>query len=86
MLFLIVVISIIIVIALMLYFKYQSDNQAVTRTYDYTKEEPMRARLPKISAEVDDKLYREAKSYCDTHHLTMSDLIRKAIKEYIDSN
>jgi len=75
----------IIIMAVVLYFKHLSDNEIVaTRTYNYV--EPERTRLPKISAEVDNKLYGKAKNYCEDHHLTMSDLIRKAVNEYIDNN
>lgn len=41
---------------------------------------------PKIGAEVSDAFYREVKLYCSRHKLSISDLIRKAVRSYMDSN
>lgn len=41
---------------------------------------------PKISSVVSVQLYEEAKRYCCKHRITMSDLIRKAVRFYMDSN
>lgn len=41
---------------------------------------------PKIGASVSRAFHDEAWSYCNRHHMTMSDLIRKAVKKYMDEN
>jgi len=43
-------------------------------------------RKPKISAEISDDLYGEVQSYCRQNSMTISDLIRKAVKSYIENN
>lgn len=40
----------------------------------------------KIGAEVGSLFYYEVKDYCYKHHMTISDLIRKAVKTYMNSN
>ena len=41
---------------------------------------------PKISASVSNIFYDEIKTYCQRHHMTMSDLIRKSVQNYMDEN
>ena len=39
-----------------------------------------------ICTAVSKYFYDEVKQYCNKHHMTISDLIRKSVKEYIDKN
>lgn len=39
---------------------------------------------PKIGAEVSTSLYDEIKLYCSKHSMSISDLIRSAVKTYMD--
>lgn len=41
---------------------------------------------PKIGAEVSDSLYSEVQQYCRDNSLTVSALIRQAVRFYMDSN
>lgn len=41
---------------------------------------------PKISAEVSDSMHSQIKRYCSSHSMTISDLVRKSVKDYMDSN
>ena len=43
-------------------------------------------RKPKISAEVSDDLYDEVQSYCRKNSITVSDLIRKSVKSFMENN
>lgn len=40
----------------------------------------------KIGAVVNPELYDEVRQYCRRNHMTISDLIRNAVKAYMDSN
>lgn len=40
----------------------------------------------KIGTEVSSHFYDEVKQYCRKHHMTISDLIRKSVRAYMDSN
>lgn len=40
---------------------------------------------PKIGAEVSSRFYDEVKQYCRKHHMTISDLIREAVRVYMDT-
>lgn len=40
----------------------------------------------KIGAEVGSLFYYEVKDYCYKHHMTISDLIRKSVRAYMNSN
>ena len=46
----------------------------------------MQNTKPKIGAEVSNYFYDEVKQYCNKHHITISDLIRNAVRAYMDSN
>lgn len=41
---------------------------------------------PKIGTEVSEYFYDEVKQYCRKHHMTISDLIRKAVRAYMDEH
>ncbi len=41
---------------------------------------------PKIGSEVSYCFYNEIKQYCYKHHMSISDLIRKAVRIYMDTN
>lgn len=41
---------------------------------------------PKIGAEVSEYFYDEIKRYCFKHHMTISDLIRDAVRAYMDEH
>ena len=43
-------------------------------------------RKPKISAEVSDDLYNEVQSYCRKNSITVSDLIRRSVKSFMENN
>ena len=40
----------------------------------------------KIGAEVNGIFYNEITQYCSKHHMTISDLIRKSVRAYMDAN
>lgn len=40
---------------------------------------------PKIGAEISNSLYDEVTSYCQKHRMTISDLIRKSVRLYMDT-
>lgn len=40
----------------------------------------------KLSAEVSDSLHREVKQYCSQHHITMSELVRRAVTDYMNTH
>lgn len=40
----------------------------------------------KVGAEVGYQLYEEIKRYCRKHNMSISDLIRKSVREYMDAN
>lgn len=40
---------------------------------------------PKIGAEVSYAFYDEMKEYCSQHNLSLSDLIRNAVRNYMDT-
>ena len=40
---------------------------------------------PKIGAEISNSLYDEVTSYCRKHRMTISDLIRKSVRFYMDT-
>lgn len=41
---------------------------------------------PKIGAEVSPSMHNEIKQYCQRHGISISDLIRTAVKAYMDSH
>ena len=48
--------------------------------------EPTEINHYKIGTEVSKYFYDEVKQYCNKHHITISDLIRNAVRAYMDSN
>lgn len=73
-LFLIVTI-ITIVAMLFLFFWKRSNEEELSENANY-----------KIGADVSNLFYDEVKQYCRKHHMTISDLIRKAVRAYMDTN
>lgn len=73
-LFLIVLI-ITIVVLLFLFFRKRSNVEELSESANY-----------KIGAEVNNYFYDEVKRYCRKHHMTISDLIRKSVRAYMDSH
>ena len=58
-------------------------------TYEYKpaeEEEYHVKRTPKISAEITETLDNRVRNYCSNHSLSISDLIRKAVTDYMDRN
>lgn len=70
----------------------RSDSQTGNSANSYSYSEPSFSlpaasdRKPKISAEVDEDFYKSVRSYCSGHSITISDLVRKSVKSYIDNN
>ena len=87
----IIIFSVIFIIFLIAVFS-RSDSQAGNQASSYTYSEPSFSlpaasdRKPKISAEVDEDFYKNVRSYCRSHSMTISDLVRKSVKSYIDNN
>ena len=81
---------IIIIIGVVAYFVHSNSQSSYdSHTYTYTREDDVRPEpksRPKISAELNDELYSEVRTYCSNHSMTVSDLIRKSVKAYIDNN
>ena len=69
------IILIIILIAASRSRKQTVEQKEITETVNY-----------KIGAEVGSLFYYEVKDYCYKHHMTISDLIRKSVRAYMDSN
>lgn len=59
-----------------------------TQTYTYYEEPEYTSKSttskPKISAEVSESLSSEVRSYCNRNSITTSELIRRAVREYMD--
>ena len=60
----------------------------LSRSHDYTvtHEEPSESINYKIGAEVGNTLYYEVKHYCNRHNMTISDLVRKSVREYMKNH
>ncbi len=81
---------IVIVIGVVVYFSHTNSQSSQSNdSYTDTREEDIRPEpksRSKISAELDENLYSEVRTYCQEHSMTVSDLIRKSVKNYIDNN
>lgn len=44
------------------------------------------SRRQRIASEVSDSFYNEVQSFCQRNSMTVSDLIRKSVREYMDHN
>lgn len=74
------------IIVLVLY-AHAFDKDKSQTYYDYEQYDSRRTYYkPKIGAEVSDDLHEKATSFCKKNSMTMSDLIRKSITEYMDSH
>lgn len=74
------------IIVLVLY-AHAFDKDKSQTYYDYEQNDSRRTYYkPKIGAEVSDDLHEKATSFCKKNSMTMSDLIRKSITEYMDSH
>lgn len=69
------------------------DSQSSTTTYtdqsfddDYSSSAITSNRKPKIGAEVDEDLYDSVQSYCRNKSITISELIRRSVKSYMEDN
>lgn len=75
------IILIIISIIAWLIYKHYSDNQVVVSRPIIKYEE--KVNKPKISAEVNESFNKEIQEYCFKNSLSVSELIRRSIKEYM---
>lgn len=60
--------------------------QIISARKHKTNETLVQNASPKIGAEVSSRFYDEIKRYCTAHHMTISDLIRKSVRAYMDTN
>ena len=73
-----VTIFFIIIICFVLYSKNGAQNSRETYMPESINDRP------KIGAEVSASFYNEVKEYCSKHSMTISDLIRSSVKNYMD--
>lgn len=64
-------------------YKHYSDNQTVV-SHSVTKYQEKPSK-PKISAEINDSLNKEIQEYCSKNSLSVSELIRRSVKHYINN-
>lgn len=79
-----------VLICVLVYFSVRSNKSSydTDTTYEYQPLEDVRPlnRPAKISAEITDVLDNRVRTYCSKHSLSISDLIRKAVTDYMDRN
>lgn len=85
--FLIIGVSLIFFIAGLIS-NYSSSKPTQTYTYYEEPEYTIRSTTskPKISAEISESLSTEVRSYCNRNSMSTSELIRRAVREYMDNH
>lgn len=62
------------------YTYYDDSNDDSDYEYHYISQRPQK---PKIGAEISPDLYNEISSYCSRNSISISELIRRSVSEYI---
>lgn len=79
------IISIAMIIIFIIAIRSDSTSSNTNSSVDHQRIDEMNIQ-PNIGAVVSDNLYEEIQDYCRKNSLTVSDLIHKSIRYYIDSN
>lgn len=81
----IVIIAVIVVIALIASnFPTEYESKSETNSESESDSDATMYRQPKIGSEVTEAFYDEILTYCRNHSMTISDLIRNSVRDYID--
>ncbi|HIX14220.1 MAG TPA: hypothetical protein H9740_00585 [Candidatus Hungatella pullicola] len=90
--FILFVVIVVVIVACVAGMFSSSNNHSYTAQYN----EPSNYRVPndsqsssskpKISAELSSSFYQEVRNYCDKNSLSASELIRRAVKEYMNTH
>lgn len=83
-------ILIILAIGFIFWFIYQLDSMNNRKNNNIRPiiqdESYLQKSKPKISAEVNDILYKEIQSYCTKNSISTSELIRRSVRDYMDNH
>jgi len=74
------------IVFLVIFFIIISPKRKNYDTPTYYYEDNSTSSSPKLSATVSKDFHAEVQRYCRTHNMTISDLVRKSVNQYMSQN
>lgn len=81
-----ILIFVIVLVIMLIFFAKISPKRNNYNTTPIYYESSSDSSSPKLTATVSKSLHNDVKNYCQRHNITISELVRTAVKKYMEEN